>query len=449
MRAALVAVFLLLPWPVFGETLTLEQCVRIAVDQATAVLQAENRYKLTATEVLRSYGSFLPNLNVGASYGYQSGNTLYTIEGLSVVNARGQNATLTVSSALNLFNGFADYSGLKASLAEQSAREYSLEWAKEQVALDITQTFLQVVLDEQLLDIARKNLEASQARLKLLQGETRVGTSSIADLYRQEAQTSADTFAVSSSEARFKVDRVLLVRKLRIDAEKSYEIKTPLLEAAESDLFTRPVHELAAGALNTRSDVQSSERQVESSDWTVTQKRSGYLPTLDLEFSRTAAGSYLSRDTANGVNYLTTTQPALIPQLGNQVEYTVGLFLSWNLFDRFTTRLAVEQARTDLENARIARDDSRFQLEADIRAARVRYEAALEQLRSAREGLASAVKSYEAAEGMYEVGSASIVDVLTAQAALVQARSNLAQASINLKLQEKTVYFSVGRLQNG
>jgi outer membrane protein len=427
-------------------TLTLEKSVEIAVSNATQVLQNTNQYGLTAIQVLQSYGQFLPNLSVNASYGYQTGNTLYAIDGLELVDSRSQNATVGISSTLNLFNGLADYSGLKSALARREATGLSLEWAKQQVALDITQTYLQLVLDEQLLDIAQKNLVASQLRLKLLQGQSEVGSASVPDLYRQQAETSADLFTVSNYESRVHNDQVLLLRKLRIDPSASYRFDTPPLEPVKSALSRNSVERLVADTVDTRSDVRSNESLVLSTDWDLTRAKSGYFPRLDLVFARDAAGTLLSRDYFNGVNLLNFTQQGLATQLGNQVEYSITLALTWNLFDRFATRLNVETTRTIYENTRINRDDSRLQVQADIRTAYTNYAIAWKQLDEARTGLKSAEKSYEAVQAMYEVGSSSIVDVLTAQAALVQARSNLAQVLTNLKLQERTLDYAVGHI---
>jgi outer membrane protein len=427
-------------------SLTLEQCIDIVTRNSTGVLQSANQNDLNGVQVLESYGQFLPNLLASGGYGYSTGTTLYSFEGRTLVNSSGQNASLGLSTTLNLFNGFSDYAGLKSALALKSSSEYSLEWAKEQVALDLTQTYLQLVLDQQILDIAQKNLAASQSRLKLLQGQSEVGAAAVSDLYRQQAETSADEFAMTNDQSRVQIDQVLLVRKLRVDPSKNYRFETPPLAPSLSALAEKGVDQLVKESLDKRPDVQSNTALADSTDWNVTRARSGYLPKLDLVFSRDAAGSLLSKDLVNGVDYLSPNQPGLPAQIGNQVQYSIGLSLSWSIFDRFVTRYNVAQADTAFKNTQINLDDSRLQVQSDIRTAYTNYQSVKLQLNSVRMGLESAQKSYDAVEGMYEVGSSSIVDVLTAQAALVQARSNQAQALTNLKLQEKTLEYATGSL---
>lgn len=426
--------------------LTLERCVQIAIHNATSILQTGNQYGLSGAQVLQAYGQFLPNLNVGGSYGYVTGTTLYTFQGITLVTIQGQQASFTVSSTLNLFNGMADYANLKAAVSRRTALEASIEWAREQVALDITQSYLQLVLDEQILDIARRSLAASQARLQLLQGQERVGAASRPDLFRQQADTSSNRFNVTSAEARVRDEEILILRKLRIDPAGNYRFETPALDAQPSPLASRNVDQLIESAIDSRADVRANSSQLEASDWGVTGARSGYLPRIDLAFNRVGLGMLLSQEQVNGQNSLFLPQRGLGSQLGNQVEYTIGLNLTWNLFDRFATRLNVEQASTVREDTRIALDDSRFQVQADVRTAYVNYQSAWSQLDSARAGVEAARKAFDVTEGMYRVGSASIVDVLTAQAALTQAQANLAQVLTNLKLQEKSLEYAVGRI---
>jgi outer membrane protein len=428
------------------QSLTLQECIGIVMRNSTSVLQNVNQNDLNGAGVLESYGQFLPNLVAGGGYGYANGTVLYTVDGRTLADAAGTNASLSISTTLNLFNGLADMAGLKSALARKSASEYSIAWAKQQVALDITQTYLQLVLDQQLLDIAQKNLLASQERLKLLQGQSQVGSTSIADLYRQQAQTSADEFTLTHAESHVQDDQVLLIRKLRVDPAKNYHFEMPNLEPKPSSLALKGVDQMVKDFLEERPDVRSNSALSEATQWDVTRARSGYLPRLDLVLARDATGAILSKDVVNGVDMLGPNQPGMPTQLGNQVQYSISLNLSWNIFDRFVTHYNVVQADTVLKNTEIALDDTKLQVQSDIRTAYTNYASAQKQLISAKIGVSSAQKSYDAVEGMYEVGSSSIVDVLTAQAALVQAQSNYAQALTNLKLQDKSLEYATGTL---
>ena len=130
----------------------------------------------------------------------------------------------------------------------------------------------------------------------------------------------------------------------------------------------------------------------------------------------------------NGANVTPPVQSDLAYQLSSQIDYTVTINLSWTLFDRLLTHQNVVRAKTVADNARIDAQDRRNQVEGEVRQAYGDYKTVTQQLRTSKRGLEAAQKAYEVMEGRYEVGSASFVDLLTVQAALVQAEGARAQA---------------------
>lgn len=442
---------LLSPRSSFGQSdepirLTIDQCVDIGLKNSTLVQRNENNVSLNSEEILRSYAQFFPDLGLRAGATYSSGTNFYTFSGASIVTQSGYSPNLSLASTLNIFNGLADYAGLKAAMARRDASRFSVNWAKQQVILDIVQSFLQVVLDREILDIAQKNLAASNGRLKLLQGATEVGSASLADLYRQQAQTSSDELFLSNTQARLNDDLTLLVRKLRVDPSKKYEFETPKLTPELSALGGKSLEDLIAIAKEQRSDLKAQNLYVNSRDWDITRARSGYFPRLDLAFARNSTATHLNEQVVNGVNQLPAFQQGVFSQLGNQVTYTVSLNLTWSIFDRFITRYNVASAKTTWENAQLDQKDVELQTVAEVRIAASDYQIAQDQLRSAEVGLKAAKEAFQAITGRYSVGAASFIDVLTSQTALVQAQSNQAQAAINFKLREKTLAYATGTL---
>ncbi len=429
--------------------LNLDRCVEIAIKNATTVLKTENNERLASAQLIQSYAQFLPTFDVGARYSGSSGKSLIAFTTLNIVDNANRSAGFTLYSTLNLFNGLSDFAGLKSAMASEKSLQQSLAWARQQVALDIIQTYLQLILDQKLVEIARKNLQTSQGRLEQLRTQTQVGSSSIADLYRQQAQTSSDTLYLQSTEVRAKDDETILIRKLRVAPDASYQFEEPSLEIVRSTVAAKPLDVLVREALANRSDLRATEFRTQFTDWDITRAKGDYYPHLDLRFTRDAAGQFLSRQIVNGQDVLPDSQQDLVSQLGNQVTYTLSLNLTWNLFDRLVTKTQVTRARLIHENAQIDDQDNRLQIDSDIRISIHDYETAWTQVGTARAGLEAAEKAFEAVRGRYQMGQATFIDVLSAQTALTQARSNQVQASVNLKLREKTLEYATGLLHLG
>jgi outer membrane protein len=429
--------------------LSLQGAIDAALREATQVAKAGNDERAAAAQMLQGYAQFLPDLNAGVDYGYRSGTTLYTINGLSSVYARSQRADFTLSSVFNLFNGLGDLANLDSAIERHRASDLDLGFARKQIALDVTQAYLQETLDRELFEIARKNLQASDARLRQLRGRYEVGQASPADLQREEAQRAADEQAVAAADLKAHDDLLALVRRLRMDPARAYELEAPDLRVkagpgSPAMAAAMPDGELIRAALEKRQDFAASQALSAATSYEVQRARAPYFPRLDLLLTRAAAGTHLLEQRLNGVNVLPATQSDLVPQLGSQVEYAATLSLSWNLFNRLIDKTAVERARLAADNQRIDEDDLRLRVAADVRQAKKAFAVAGSQLAAARVGVRAAEAAFKTIEGRYRVGASSFIDLLTAQSALASARASQAQAAYNLKYQEKALAFVLG-----
>jgi outer membrane protein len=429
-----------------GITLTLQDSIQLAIRGAASVLKARNDVEITGAQLLQGYGQFLPNFGAQGSYAYSNGTT-YLTQGIpTTVQGSNYGATYILSSDLNIFNGLADFSNLRSNILKKDAADLTLFRAKQQIALDIEQAFLQVILDNKLVDIARKNLQESQAREDLLVEQTRVGIRNLSDLFRQQAETSSDESLLLNSENKTRTDQILFLRRLRADVAKKYHFVEPDISPRAPDVRYSDESKLMKTALDNRTDLKASDNLASAAHWDVKTNFAGYLPKLDLLGTMTGGGHYLNTQNVNGTSVTPTLQSSIGYQLGTQIDYTVSLNLTWTLFDRFITHENVVHARATADDADIDAVDRRNQVEGDVRQAFGNYQTAIQQLRASKKGLNAAEKAYEVMEGRYEVGSANFVDLLTVQSALVQAESARAQALIDFLLEGASIDFATGEI---
>jgi outer membrane protein len=429
-------------------TLTLEESISLAVRTATSVERAKGDLDISGEQLLQSYAQFLPNLVAIGTLNRTVGQSYYTQATPAIVQTDSRGPTYQVSSTLNLFNGLNDLASLKSSLNRREASDLSLTRAKQQIALDVAQTYLQVTLDQELVKIAKENLNSSQAREALLAEQTRVGVRNLADLFRQQAQTSSDETFLVNAESKERSDELLLLRKLRVDAGHNYRLVSPKLEEEADATLFGDEDQLVHTALEHRVDLRASESVARAASWEVTQSRSIYFPRLDFGISLGSEARELNRQIVGGIDQTNLGVPAgYNDQLAHNVQYSLGLTLTWTIFDRWLTETNVQKARVAAHNAGIDQEDRRNQVIGEIRQAFGDYRSVLQQLESTKKGLTAARKAYEVVQGRYQVGSASFVDLTTAQAALVQAEASRAQALIAFALQTRTVETALGTVK--
>jgi outer membrane protein len=428
-------------------SLTLDDCVRIAIDSATSVLKAQNSVVISGADLLRSYGQFLPTLTGQANSTYNQGTQYLSTGTPALVHGAVDDVGWGLSADLNLFNGLSDYSGLKSALAKKKVSELSLYRAKQAIALDVSQTFLAVMLDQRLVAFAGKNLQESQARERLLNEQTKVGQKNLSDLFRQQAQTSSDELLLVNADNQRREDELFLLQKLRVDFTKTYHFEDVKFPEEKIDVRFENQAVLLKQALENRADLKASSESANAAHWDVKKQWGQYLPKLDLVAGVNSAGSYLYNQTVNGLNVVPASQSSPFDQLNSQIEYSIGLVLSWTIGDHLTNRQEVETSRALANNADVDAQDSQNQVQVDVRLAYNRYVSAVQRLRASKQGLLAAQKAFEVIEGRYQVGNANFIDLISVQASLLQAESARAQAQIDFVLQGKAIDFAIGETQ--
>ncbi|MCS6988593.1 MAG: TolC family protein [Chloroherpetonaceae bacterium] len=437
-----------------ADTLTLEKCIALAIENSFAVLRAQNALELTGMSLIQAYGQFLPDLRASASFtpitvSNSLQGQLNPLDSTLFFNLRGsegKSASYNISSSLNLFNGFSDYSSLRRAMSQKDADSYTLARAKQDIAFNVAQSYLQTLLNEELLRIAQENLKSSQERLRQFQEQTRVGSRAIADLYQQEAQAANDELTVIQRENALRNSKISLLRQIRADLEKDYVFVAPPADTILLGAEYQNVDRLVKAALATRADLKAREKSVEAALWSVRSAEGNYLPSLNLNFSYGANAFTQDRLTIDGQPRPPAALPPFSRQLREQTSYNISLALSWNIFDRFARELQLQQAKINEKNAQLALEELKLQVIGEVKQALGDYNAAVQQLAASEKGLRSAKQAYETVSKRYEVGSANFVELITQQAALVQAQSNRAQALFNFTFQKKILEYYLGTI---
>jgi len=429
------------------KSLSLSECISIALENATSIKKAETARNLSGVDLLRSYGSFLPKVTSSATWIPVSVNRAYSASSSQspseVFKTRTETSTVdfSVTASLNLFNGMSDYAALQSALDRKKASGLSLRRAKEVVVYDVTQSYYQVLLDQELLGIATENRKSSNDLLTLTDRQFSIGLKSVTDLYQQQAEASNSNLAVIRAETRLRRSKLELLRRLRLDPET-----TITLEPVDTATITRltpetDIEALKPTALIRRADLEAQALQSDAARWDVKNAAGARLPKLDLAFTASTDAIDSYKLNSQGVNY---AYPSVSRQLENGADYAVSLNLSWAIFDGFQTRYAVQSAKVARLNQQLDYEDLKENIQIDLKQVAGDYRAAFDQIASTRTSLKAAESAYAGILRKYELGASGFVELSASRAALFNARSSVTQAFYNLALQKALLDFTAG-----
>ena len=186
-------------------------------------------------------------------------------------------------------------------------------------------------------------------------------------------------------------------------------------------------------AFSQRPDLLRQLARLRAADATIKQVRSPFFPSLSFKGDGGLARAYGQQD--------------LLPGHYAQGEvWTAQLELKWTLFDGLRREYRMAQAKADKKAAEAEIDALRDQVANEVWSAYSNMQTSLRQQQAAAALLDASQQSYQAAHEAYGYGVRSLLDVVSAQKTLAQARSEDISARTRLLLEVTNLAFRTGDL---
>ncbi len=305
---------------------------------------------------------------------------------------------------------------LSAAAATQNATVQNLFLAALQSYYTAQAARAAVVSTTEAERAARESFAAAESRYS-------VGAGTPADRLQAQTALSQATLNRIRSEGDARNALGVLANAMGFDAQQSI-VLGEIPRATPELAFQNDVDALIQEARNRRPDLKSAEAQVKAAEASVEVARAQGLPSVSLSTGP------LWQD-IGGVSANT----------GN-----IGVTLSVPIFSGFETsyRVRSAEAQVDLRAAQL--DRLRNQVALDVWKAYQNLNTATQSLKATLDLMASAEQSERVALGRYKAGVGTVLDLLTAQTALANARLQRIQAGLDWHVYRATLAQTVGAL---
>lgn len=424
------------PTAVPMKVLTFDEAISIAMKNSVLLLQQKNNLDINQIQQLSSYVAIGPNVNVNATASRFDGNSFNNNTG-QVVNGIRDNFNAAVNANINLFSGFQAINRVKQSNQLLEAQAFMVNRTTQDVVNTVAAQYLTVMLDKELLRIAKQNFEALTTQLDQVREQTKVGARSPVDEFNQEATTKASELLFVRAQITLNNDKSLLTQTLLIDPFEDFEVELPNwdLNKIGSELLDKS--QLAETAKLQRGDYLRAVRQEEAQRFGLAFAKGDMVPNL-LAFG--SVGSAYNDPNSNGRTFSEQfKEDNFFKQFGLQLQVPI--------LNGFQTRSTYVQQKKLYDNAKLNRKNVEYQIQNEVIRTVHNYEGAKKQHEIAVDQLKAAEIAFQLETERYNLGVTNFVDFVNANRVYVQAEADKARAEYNLVFQRILLEYAVGTLK--
>jgi outer membrane protein len=417
------------------EKWTLQQCIERAEAnnielQQTAISVASAEIDLNTTR-----NSRLPNLSAGVSDRISWGLEADYQTNLKEVSTR-SSTSADLSTSVPIFAGFRINNQIKQDRLNLEAAMEGLDAARENLALQVTQYFLDVLLKKEVLYVYEEQLVLSQKQLA--QTEEMVTTGKVAEsqLFDMRSQVAANEVSKINAQNDLSLSLLNLSQVLNLEAPMR-DVVEPDIDniMAQNHASLLSPDEVYTTALDVKPVVRQAEYQLGAGEYQVKIAKSAYYPNISLGGS--VGDGYVYK-------FGETGQESFATQFRNGYSVGVGLNLSIPIFNRMQTRNNVRKARLSVNDYQLRLDNVKLALYKQIQQAYQGAVSAEARFVASEKAVQAATEAFRAMQLRYEYGKATPYEYNEVQTKLISSTSQQLQAKYDYVFSTKILDFYRG-----
>ncbi len=392
-------------WQELAKQLTLADIVNIGLANNTVTQRTWQAARAAAAQVGISRAPYLPSIGVEGSFGHVRQSA---VGGRFTFSQDPYGATATLNWLLFDFGGRS--ARLDQAWAALLAADYGHNAAIQDVVFSLQAAYYGFLSAKAQLAAAETNVQEARVNLEAARKRHEVGIATIADVLRAQTALSEADLQRQTLEGAIEALRGQLATAMGIPATTPLEVGVVLPEEIPAEEIARQVEPLVAQALSNRPDLAGARWQAEEAIARLRAIKSQGWPELSVKTS------------ANRTYYL----PGAFEKHDN--NWSASVLVTFPLFTGFAHSHEVKKAEAEAEQRRAEANGFEQQVILEVWTGYAELKTAAQRVRTARDWLASAEESERVALAQYKQGVGSILDLLSAQAALAGARAEEIQA---------------------
>lgn len=436
MKKSAILFFLLISSQVFYSQVkqwTLEECVAHALENNISVKQSELDLESSDIDKLEAVGNFLPTLNATANGAKNTGLSL------NPTNNQLENMTFgTASGAVNvgitLFDGLRNVRQLQRAKLSKLAAQYRLDKMKDDIALMVANSYLQVLLNKANLEVAQSQNLVTQKQYQRTNDLVDAGAIPRGDLLEIQATDASEKQKIAVAENTVRISLISLAQLLLIKDYSNFDIAEEEYNIVEDGVATMDVTDIISNAKETRSEVKIAEENLNLAEKDLQISKGANYPTISAFFGYNTR--YANNDPLGHT---------FIEQLSLNDGIGYGIQLNVPIFNGFSVRSNVKRNKINLRNSEYLLEQAELDLESNVYQAYVDAKGSRKAYDAAVVAMESQELAYQYAKDRYDVGLTNAFDFSQSKLRYDNAKIEVNRTKFDyiFKLKVLELYFGV------
>ena len=410
---------------------TLRECAEYALSHNIGIQQKDLTRQQGEVRLSTAKNSRLPDLTgtIGETFSFGRGLTMDN----TYTNRSTNSTQFSIGTSVPLFTGFRIPNTIKLNQLNLEAAIQDLEKAKNDVEMQVAKAYVQILYDMEIADVAWRQVGIDSMQVARLEAFFQNGKASGAEVSQQKATHAQSILTATQADNNLQLAILTLTQLLELPTPEGFSVVRP---DVPFQALTLPNPEtIFAEALTFKPEIRAEQLRLDASEKSIKIQEAARYPQLTL----------------NGglqTNYYKTSgmqQDGFGTQLKNNFSQYIGLNLNIPIFNRFSTRNNIRNARLERENQLLKLDNAKKTLYKEIQQVYYNAVAAHAKYESSEAARQSSADAFRLAQAKYENGKANITEFNEAKNRFLKSESDLVQARYEYLYQTTLLDFYRGK----
>lgn len=424
---------------------TIQECVDYALKNNISIRNTELDGQLAAIDKSDARGNFLPSINGNASHSWNVGLNQNITTGL-LENQTTQFTSAGLNANVDIYKGLQNQNRYRRSALAVVAAQYQLTKMKDDVSLNVANSFLQILFNKENIKVQKELLAANERQFNRTQQLVDAGSVPRGDLLDIKATVADSKQKLIAAENALLISKLSLAQLLQLDDFQNFDIADENYDAKQSEVMFQTADAIYKKALENRVEVKLAQTNVEIANKDISIARGAFQPTLQGFYSFNSRISYANIPVFDTIGRVIGTRNAdpFFNQFSDNKGHNFGLQLTVPILNGFAIRNNVARTKVAAERAKIALEQSQLDLERTVYTAFTDANGAFNSYESAMTALEARKNAFEYAQARYDVGMMNAFDYNQAQTLYANAQSDVLRTKYDYIFRTKIVEFYFG-----